>query len=150
MLGSIHPSSNHLCVCAGFDSSIFQPLVCVCVCVCVCACACVHACAESCPTPCDPMDCSLPGSSVHGIFQARILEQVAISYSWGSSQPGDQTSVSCLHWQADSLPLSHLGSPSPNRYQCLLCPRHYARQEDTLISEKKEGPQVLWHREKCH
>ena len=36
--------------------------------------------AQSCPTPCDPMDCSPPGSSVHGIFQARILEWVAISF----------------------------------------------------------------------
>ena len=37
--------------------------------------------AQSCPTPSDPMDCSLPGSSVHGIFQARILEWVAIDFS---------------------------------------------------------------------
>ena len=36
---------------------------------------------QSCPTLCDPMDCSLPGSSVHGIFHARILEWVAISFS---------------------------------------------------------------------
>ena len=43
---------------------------------------------QSCLTLCDPMDCSLPGSSVHGIFQARILEWVAISFSRGSS-PGD-------------------------------------------------------------
>ena len=42
---------------------------------------------------CDPMDCSLPGSSVHGIFQARILEWVAISFS-RSSRPRDQTQVS--------------------------------------------------------
>ena len=48
-----------------------------CVCVCVCVCVCAHA--QSCPTLCDPMDCSLPGSSVHGISQARILEWVAIS-----------------------------------------------------------------------
>ena len=48
--------------------------------------------AQSCPTLCDPMDCSLPGSSVHKIFQARILEWVAISFSRGSSQPRDQTS----------------------------------------------------------
>ena len=41
-----------------------------------------------------PMDCSPPGSSVHGIFQARILEWVAISFSRGSSQPRDQTRVS--------------------------------------------------------
>ena len=36
---------------------------------------------QLCPTLCDPMDCSLPGSSIHGIFQARILEWVAISFS---------------------------------------------------------------------
>ena len=48
----------------------------------------------SCPTLCDPMDCSLPGSSVHGIFQARILEWVAISFFRRSSQPRDQTQVS--------------------------------------------------------
>ena len=48
----------------------------------------VHA--RSCSTLCDPMDCCLPGSSVHGIFQARILECVAISYSRGSSWPRDQ------------------------------------------------------------
>ena len=45
---------------------------------------------------CDPMGCSLPGSSVHGILQARILEWVAISFSWGSSRPGNQTRVSCI------------------------------------------------------
>ena len=49
---------------------------------------------QSCPTLCNPMDCSLPGSSVHGIFQARILEWVAISFSRRSSQPRDWTRVS--------------------------------------------------------
>ena len=44
----------------------------------------------------DPMDCSLPGSLVYGISQARILEWVAISFSRGSSQPRNQTRVSCL------------------------------------------------------
>ena len=43
----------------------------------------VHA--PSCPTLCNPMDCSPPGSSVHGIFQVRILEWVAVSFSRGSS-----------------------------------------------------------------
>ena len=52
----------------------------------------VHGCfccsvAQSCPTLCNPMDYSLPGSSVHGILQARILEWVAISFSRGSSWP---------------------------------------------------------------
>ena len=51
-------------------------------------------CAKSlqlCPTLCDPVDCSLPGSSVHGIFQARILEWAANSFSRGSSKPTNAT-----------------------------------------------------------
>ena len=52
--------------------------------------------AQSCPTICDPVDCSLQGSSVHGIFQARVLEWVAISFSSGSSRPRDRTQVSCI------------------------------------------------------
>ena len=51
--------------------------------------------AQSCPTLCNPMDCSPPGPSVHGILQARILERVAIPSSKGSSLPRDQTQVSC-------------------------------------------------------
>ena len=47
-------------------------------------------------TVCDPMDCSLPGSSLHGILQAIILEWVAISFSRGSSWPRDWTRVSCI------------------------------------------------------
>ena len=50
--------------------------------------------AQSCLTLCDPMDGSVPESSVHGIFQARVLDWVAISFSRGSSQPRDQTRVS--------------------------------------------------------
>ena len=50
--------------------------------------------SQLCPTLCDPTDCSLPGSSVHGIFQAIVLEWIAISFSSGSSQPRDQTRVS--------------------------------------------------------
>ena len=51
--------------------------------------------AQSCPTLCNPMDCTLPGSSVHGILQARILEWVAIFFSKESSEPRDRTQVSC-------------------------------------------------------
>ena len=47
--------------------------------------------AQSCPTLCDPVDCSLSGSSVHGILQARLLERVAIPFCRGSSHPRDQT-----------------------------------------------------------
>ena len=49
---------------------------------------------QSCPTLCDLMDCILPGSSIHGIFQARVLEWVAIFFSRESSWPRDQTQVS--------------------------------------------------------
>ena len=52
--------------------------------------------APLCLTFCDPMDCSPQGSSVHGIFQARILEWVAISFSRGSSQPRNRIQVSCI------------------------------------------------------
>ena len=60
---------------------------------------CAPSVAQSCPTLCNPTDYSPPGSSVHRIFQARNLEWVAISFSWGSFQPRDQTCifrVSCI------------------------------------------------------
>ena len=58
---------------------------------------CVHGSVpKSCLTRCDPMDYSPPGSSVHGILQARILEWVAIFSSRGSSQPRDRTCVSYI------------------------------------------------------
>ena len=53
---------------------------------------------QSCPTLCDPMDCSLPGSSVHGIFQARIPDCVAISFFGTSSWPRDQTCLLLGRW----------------------------------------------------
>ena len=52
--------------------------------------------ARSCPALCNPMDCSPPGSSVHGILQERILEWVAIPFSRGSSWPRNRTLVSCI------------------------------------------------------
>ena len=53
-------------------------------------------CAQSCSTLCDPTDCNLPGSSVDGIFQTRLLERLAISFSRGSSPPRDRTCISCV------------------------------------------------------
>ena len=58
-------------------------------------CVCVIV-AQSCLALCDSMDCSPPGSSVYGILQASILKRVTISYSRRSSQPRDQTWVSCI------------------------------------------------------
>ena len=62
--------------------------------------------AQLCPALCDLMDCSLPGSSIHGILQTRILEWLASPFSRGSSQPRDQTQSPAL-W-ADSLPSGRL------------------------------------------
>ena len=72
------------------------------------ACCCCEV-TQSCPTLCNPTDCSLPGSSVHGIFQTRILERVAISFSRGSSRPRDRTWVSCFVGRRFYC-LSHQGS----------------------------------------
>ena len=58
--------------------------------------------AQSCPTLCDPMDCSPPGSSIHGIFQARVLE-------WGAIAQGSNPYP--LHCKVDSLPLDRQGGP---------------------------------------
>ena len=57
---------------------------------------CCYLVPKSCPTPCNSMDCSPSGSSIQGISQARILEQIAIFFSRGSSQTRDQTCVSCI------------------------------------------------------
>ena len=74
--------------------------------------------AQSYPTLFNPMDCSLPGFSVHGNFQTRIqeMEQIAISSSRGSSWPRDQTRVSCASYIGRQilLPLCHLSSNKNN------------------------------------
>ena len=68
---------------------------------------------QSCPTLCDLVDCIPPGSSVHGILQARILEWVAMPSSRGSSQPRGQTCVSCFSCIGRQVLYHqrHLGSP---------------------------------------
>ena len=66
--------------------------------------------AQLCLTLCNPLDCNLPDFSVLGIFQARILDLVAISFSRGSSWPRDQTQSSAL--KADSLPTELPGKPT--------------------------------------
>ena len=76
---------------------------------------------KSCPTLCDPVDCSLPGSSVHGILQARILEWVAISFSRDLSDQG--SNLGLPHCRQTLYHLSHQGS--------------------------RKGGLKLWNREKC-
>ena len=67
--------------------------------------------AQSCLTLRDPVDCSPPGSSVHRILQARILEWVAISFSRGSSRPRDRTQVSCIAGRRFNLWATYLRDP---------------------------------------
>ena len=100
-------------------------------------------CAQSCPTLCNPMDCSPPGSSVHGIFQARVLEWVAISFSRGSFWPRDRWNLCLLHlshWQAGSSPLWRLGSPKDNRKD--------QRNQDLVLWKDKQNWQTLRRQEK--
>ena len=66
--------------------------------------------AKSCPTPCDPTDCSLPGSSVHGIFQARILNGLPFPSPGNLPNPGIEPVSPAL--QADSLPTELGGKPT--------------------------------------
>ena len=73
--------------------------------------------AQSCLTFCDPMDRSIPGFSVLGILQARILKWVAVPFSRGSSQPRYQTQVSCI--EGDSLPSEPPGKPKNTRVSSL-------------------------------
>ena len=84
---------------------------------------------QSCLTFPDPMDCSPPGSSIHGIFQARVLEWVAISFFRGSSRPKDRTRVShvvdrCFttlqRLQLEGLSQFHLGLISPSSLSLLI------------------------------
>ena len=83
--------------------------------------------AQSCLTLCDPMDCSLPGSSVHGILQARVLEWVAIFFSRGSSRPRERTQVSCIPGRRFNRWATREGR-KPYRFNVFeqhFCPRHW-------------------------
>ena len=100
-----------------------------------------------------PPDCSLPGSSVQGVIPARILECGAISSSRGifSIQGSNPQLLELLHWQADSLPLSHLGSPymglqndtrarspqRPNNPQCI-----YLKQKLIELQGETDEPTI--------
>ena len=75
-------------------------------------------------TLCSPMDCSLSGSSVHGIFQARVLEWIAISFPRGSSRPRNRTRVSCIAgrrftvWATREAPKTNMMIPTTTSF-CL-------------------------------
>ena len=97
--------------------------------------------AQSCPTPSDPMDCSLPGSSVHGILQARILQWVVIPFSRGSSQPRDRKLRSSA-LQVASLPSEPPGKPLKERIISNLCTHFLCfltsrTEKDSSFSQRK-------------
>ena len=76
--------------------------------------------AQSCPTLCDPMDCSLPGFSVHGILLARIPEWVTISFPGGSSWPRDGTWVSRVVGRRFNLWATREAPKFSNRFHMVL------------------------------
>ena len=92
---------------------------------------------QSCPTLCDPVDCSLPGSFVPGILQARIQEWIAVPSSRGSSQPRDQTHI-CIgrqilyHWGTWEAPIS----------SCMLL-NHLEIIQDEFLSH---ATKIIWKR----
>ena len=105
--------------------------------ICVCVRACVCSIPQSCLILRNPVDCSPPGSSVHGIFQTRILEWVSISCSRGSSWPKDQTSVSWVSCMAGGF---FTTMPSEKSWSCWLRVRiqflgKQVRSEKCLVSQ---------------
>jgi len=100
---------------------------------------CVCSVTQSCQTHCDLRDCSLPGSSVHRVFQARILEWVAISYSRGTflNQGSILSLLHLLHLQAGSLPLSHSRSPKITVCVCVCVCLYVSR---TVMSDSMWPP----------
>ena len=107
-------------------------LLCVCWYICKLLYMCLHA--ESRPALCNPVDDSLPGSSVHGILQVRVLEWVAISYSRGSSQPWDRTCISCIAGRLYLL--TYRGS------QALVCKKEIFK--DFWKTERKKKKKTHW------
>ena len=118
------------------------------VCLYILVCCCLVA--KSCPTLCDPMNCSLPGSSVCGMSQARILAWGVISYSRGSSRPRDRTCISCIGkrilyhcatlWASNSTPES-VPQRTEDRTKQALGPKCWQRQY-SLVKR--------WKQPKCH
>ena len=121
-----------------------------------CVCVLVLKSLQSCPAFCDPMDYSLPGYSVHGILQARILEWVTMPSSKGSSQPRDRTQGSnshllcLLHWQMCSLSLVPPGKPqifssvqSLSHVWLFATPWTAARQASLSITNSQSLPKPM-------
>ena len=91
--------------------------------------------AWSCPTLCNPTDCSLPGSSVHGILQAGILEWVAMPFSRGSSQPRNRTQVSYI------VGIFFTNCPFPKTGKSIISSYHiFVHKRADFCARRKLGP----------
>ena len=97
--------------------------------------------AQACPTLCDPMDYSLPGSSVRGILQARVLEWAAISFSRGSSRPSDGTRVSRIAGRCFTLQATREANPI---WLMSLQKGKFWTQKQTLGVWEHRGTTTLW------
>ena len=112
----------------------------VCVCVCVLEKEKVKVLViQFCPPLCDPMDCSLSGSSVHGILQTRILEWVAIPFYRGSSWPRDWTQLSCVAGRLFTVWTTREGNGNPLQYSCLENPMDSGAWWPTVHRVAKES-----------
>ena len=83
---------------------------------------------------CDPMGCSLPGSSIHGILQAIILEWAAISFSRGSSHPKNQTQVSCIAGRC----FTNRATREAHEYDIQACKEYWEKVRQTSYLSKNE------------
>ena len=106
--------------------------------------------AQSCPTLCDHMDCSLSGSSVHGIFQARVLEWIAISFSRGSSRPRNRTQVSRIAgrcftvWATREVYHSHWQITRSFQSAWNFSWRMFGKYEGNIVGQYLYTPPNLW------
>ena len=110
--------------------------------------------AQSCPNLCDPMDCSLPGSSIHGIFQARVLEWAAISFSRGSSWPRDRSRISQIAGRHFTIWTTGEAHQTPSNQQTIKPLSHpkclaFYQACDAVDGEAQGCPRGYMTREKC-
>ena len=105
------------------------------------------------PAPCEPTDCSPPGSSVRGILQARTLAWAAMPSSRGTFQTQGSNSH-LLHWQVGSLPLPPPGKPQnasiytiflvTKRNEVLICDTTWRTLENTVLSERSQAQETVY------
>ena len=109
-------------------------------------CCCCYVVVKLCPTLCDPRDCNPPGSSVHVIFQTRIVEGNAISFSRGSSWPRDLTSLAlAIRFFTTGPPLYAISSvQSLNRVWLFAIPWITTRQASLSITSSRSLPKLMF------